>query len=103
MTARFEPYRVEAYNSAKLALKPGSSEGDFLDAAADFLAELNAIHLFREGNGRSQLSLMHLVGELAEHPLVLTRIARDTFLPAMIASFDRDLVPLRAELQKLLR
>lgn len=89
----------------KLALPdllPGSSEADFLDAAADFLAELNAIHPFREGNGRSQLSFMHLVGQRADDPLVLTRINRDTFLPAMIASFDRDLGPLRAELQKLL-
>lgn len=83
-------------------LLPGSSEADFLDAAADFLAELNAIHPFREGNGRSQLSFMHLVGQRADHPLILTRINRDTFLPAMIASFDRDLGPLRAELQKLL-
>lgn len=97
------PYMDQVFGKLALpALKPGSSEADFLDAAADFLAELNAIHPFREGNGRSQLSLMHLVGERAGHPLVLTRINRDTFLPAMIASFDRDLVPLRADLQKLL-
>jgi cell filamentation protein len=96
-------YMDEVFGKLMLpSLKPGSSEADFLDAAADFLAELNAIHPFREGNGRSQLSLMHLVGQRAGHPLVLTRINRDTFLPAMIASFDRDLDPLKAELQKLL-
>ncbi|MCS3695009.1 cell filamentation protein [Bradyrhizobium elkanii] len=84
------------------ALQLGSSEADFLDAAADFLAELNAIHPFREGNGRSQLSFMYLLGQRAGHPLELKRIDRESFLPAMIASFDRDLAPLRAELQKLL-
>jgi cell filamentation protein len=36
------------------AFKPDASAADFLDAATDFLAELNAIHPFREGNGRSQ-------------------------------------------------
>ena len=30
--------------------------GDFAENAAHFLAELNAIHAFREGNGRSQLA-----------------------------------------------
>jgi cell filamentation protein len=84
------------------AMKPSSSEADFLAAAADFLAELNAIHPFREGNGRSQLSFMHLVGQRAGHPLELKRVTPETFMPAMIASFDRDLGPLKSELQKLL-
>jgi cell filamentation protein len=87
---------------ALAAFKPGASTASFLDVAADFLAELNAIHPFREGNGRSQLSLMYLLGRRAGHPLDLTRIDRDTFMPAMIASFDRDIGPLKTELQNLL-
>ena len=85
------------------ALRPGSNEADFLDAAADFLAELNAVHPFSEGNGRSQLSFMHLVGQRAGHPFEFKRVDRATFMPAMIASFDRELEALRAELQKLLK
>ncbi|OSJ08869.1 adenosine monophosphate-protein transferase [Bradyrhizobium canariense] len=81
--------------------KPATGAADFLDAATDFLAELNAIHPFREGNGRSQLSLMYLLGQRAGHPLNLTRIDRDTFMPAMIVSFAGDNGPLRNELQKL--
>ena len=83
-------------------LKPGASAADFLDAAADFLAELNAIHPFREGNGRSQLAFMYLLGRRAGHPLNLQRIDRETFMPAIIASFAGDIGLLRRELQKLL-
>jgi fido (protein-threonine AMPylation protein) len=35
----------------------GLDESTFADSAAHFLAELNVIHAFREGNGRSQLTL----------------------------------------------
>jgi cell filamentation protein len=87
---------------ALTAFKPGASAVDFLDAATDFLADLNAVHPFREGNGRSQLSLMYLLGQRADHPLTLTRINRDTFMPAMIASFASNTGQLRSELQKLL-
>ena len=31
--------------------------------AAHFLAELNAIHAFREGNGRSQLTIASFAGD----------------------------------------
>ncbi|WP_347336773.1 MULTISPECIES: Fic family protein [Bradyrhizobium] len=84
------------------ALKPGTGVADFLGAAADFLAELNAIHPFREGNGRSQLALMHLLSRHVGHPLNLDRVNAKTFMPAMIASFLGDNGPLRIELQKLL-
>lgn len=85
------------------ALKLGAAEADFLDAAADFLAELNAIHAFREGNGRSQLAFMHLLSRRAGHPLNLDRVAAsETFMASMIASFLGDNRPLRSELQKLL-
>lgn len=73
-----------------------------LDAAADFLAELNAIHPFREGNGRSQLAFMHLLSRHAGHPLNLDRVDAETFMPAMIASFLGNNGPLKNELQKLL-
>lgn len=82
--------------------KKGVSKTDFVTAAADFLAELNAIHPFREGNGRSQLALMHLVAIRAGHPLDLKKIKRKTFLPAMIASYAGDLNPLQKQLAGLM-
>ena len=83
------------------ALLPGSSSGDFVIAAAEFLGDLNAIHPFREGNGRSQLAFMHLVALRADHPLRFQQVKRSTFLPAMICSFDSDYQPLAAELDAI--
>ena len=78
------------------------SVDDFLHAATEFLAELNAIHAFREGNGRTQLAFLHLVAERAGHPLDLGRIRLETFLPAMIESFRGDLKLLQDNLRLLL-
>jgi cell filamentation protein len=74
----------------------------FVSAAAEFLGELNAIHPFREGNGRSQLAFVHLIGLRAGRPFDLARVERETFLPAMIASYDKDYRPLALELEHLL-
>lgn len=81
----------------------GAAREAFIDAATDFLAELNAIHCFRDGNGRTQLTFMHLLARRAGHALQLERVKREFFLPAMIASFGGDLAPLRKELNKLCR
>lgn len=74
----------------------------FVAAAAEFLGELNAIHPFREGNGRSQLAFMHLIGIRAGHPFDFARVKRTSFMPAMIASYDKDYGPLATELEGLL-
>ena len=63
---------------------------EFSAKAAHFLAELNAIHAFREGNGRSQLSFFVLLADDAGHPLNLDKLDPDQMLAAMIASFDGD-------------
>jgi cell filamentation protein len=75
---------------------------EFIAATAHFLAELNAIHPFREGNGRSQLAFVHLLGEKAGFPLDFSRVLPETFLPAMIESYHGRLEPLIGELRQLL-
>jgi cell filamentation protein len=62
----------------------------FSSKAAHFLAELNAIHAFREGNGRSQLTFFALLADNAGHPLDFNKLDPDEMLEAMIASFDGD-------------
>lgn len=81
----------------------GAKRADFIAAASVFLAELNAIHCFRDGNGRAQLTFLHLIAKRAGHAVHLARVKRDTFLPAMIASFNGDLAPLREQLATLCR
>jgi cell filamentation protein len=77
-----------------------SADG-FSVRAAEFLAELNAIHPFREGNGRTQLSYLGMVSVRAGHPLILERIVPNQFLQAMIESFAGSKKPLAAQLRSL--
>jgi cell filamentation protein len=63
---------------------------------------LNAIHPFRDGNGRTQLAFLALLGAEARHPLALTRLRARAFLAAIVASFHGDEAPLRHELRRLL-
>ena len=62
----------------------------FAEKAAHFLAELNAIHAFREGNGRTQLTFFALLADRAGQTLDLEKLDPDAMLHAMIASFDGD-------------
>ena len=91
MTVVFRKLDAEAF-------KGSATFENFAQAAADFLGDLNAIHPFREGNGRSQLSFLHLVALRAGHPVALARVRPRTFMLAMITSFDGNLAPLVAEI-----
>jgi cell filamentation protein len=79
----------------------GAAFEEYALAAADFIAELNAIHPFREGNGRVQLTFLHMIAVRAGHPLDMQRVEQATMVPAMVASFHGDLAPLVEELRRL--
>jgi cell filamentation protein len=66
---------------------------EFASKAAHFLAELNAIHPFREGNGRTQVFLTVLARD-AGHALDFERLRAPDMMQAMIASFAGDEKPL---------
>lgn len=68
----------------------GLPPNDFASRGAAFLATLNAIHPFCEGNGRTQLSFFALLADRAGHPLDLTTLRPDRFLDAMVSSFHGD-------------
>jgi len=70
----------------RILQRPGSDE--FAVEAARFLSTLNAIHPFRDGNGRTQLAFVALLAQRAGHPLALERLDPKAFLTAMIASFQ---------------
>jgi cell filamentation protein len=69
---------------------------------AQFLTTLNAIHPFREGNGRTQLTFVSLLATQADHPLVLERLEPQAFLAAMIAGFNGNERPLAKTLLALI-
>lgn len=81
---------------------PGSDLDAFIAKTADFLSELNAIHPFREGNGRTQLYFVRLLGLKAGHSFRSEAVERDAFLHAMIESFDGELGGLVDELERML-
>jgi len=72
----------------------GVTAEQFPPRAAHVLAEINAIHPFREGNGRTQLTFLALLADRAGHPLNLDRLDPDATLDAMIKSFRGDEQPL---------
>lgn len=84
------------------ALLPGASTEAFIPAVADFLAELNAVHPFREGNGRTQLVFLNMLGLGAGLSFRLESIEPEEFLRAMIDSFDGKLDALIDELERML-
>jgi cell filamentation protein len=74
----------------------GLSAASFARRSAHFLAELNAIHPFREGNGRTQLTYLILLAARAERPLAVERMDPKAMLAAMVASFQSNEAPLAA-------
>lgn len=85
---------------------PGAPREQFIAALAEFLADLNAIHPFREGNGRTQMVFVRMLSLRAGHPLRTEALRTegleaDAFLKAMVASFHGDLTPLIDELERM--
>ena len=80
----------------------GLTQKKFAEEAAHFLAELNAIHAFRDGNGRTQLAFAAMLSDHADHPLDVTKLKPVKFLNAMVAGFFGDEKPLITELNRLM-
>lgn len=80
---------------------PGGDADEFIVAAADFLGDLNAIHPFREGNGRTQLIFLRQLGLRAGHPFRSEAVEPEEFLFAMIESFHGRMDALIDELERM--
>lgn len=78
-------------------------ENDFATGLASFLATLNAIHPFREGNGRTQLAFASALSAHAGHSLDFEKLDPPTFLDAMIKSFNGDEKPLERCVFEMIR
>lgn len=60
----------------------GLSRKDFAGQAARIIGDVNYVHPFREGNGRTQLFYLEQFAEQAVHPLDLTRLDPQRWLEA---------------------
>jgi cell filamentation protein len=74
----------------------GLKADQFAVRAAEHTCELNAIHPFLDGNGRTQRAFLELLAEQAGHEIDLARIDRQTWNEAAKESYYRqDYRPMR--------
>lgn len=70
----------------------GLDASTFAREAGAIMGDVNYVHPFREGNGRTQLLYLEQLAERAGHPLDLTRLSRDAWMAASreahLANYD---------------
>jgi cell filamentation protein len=75
----------------------GFSADRFAARAAEHICEINAIHPFREGNGRTQRLFLKALARQAGHELRIDLMDREQWMRASIESFRRqDYAPMTA-------
>jgi cell filamentation protein len=79
----------------------GLDRAAFVDDLAGFLGELNTLHPFREGNGRTQRAFCGQLARGAGHPIRWVLLDRAENIAASKAAHAGDLDPLRAMLDRL--
>lgn len=78
------------------------SREEFIDYATEFLANLNAIHPFREENGRTQNIFFALLVNYAGYIFDIENINAENFLQAMVDSFNGNNTNLHSQLNQLI-
>jgi fido (protein-threonine AMPylation protein) len=81
----------------------GLSPAAFGDRAAHYLGELNALHPFREGNGRAQREFVSHLAQAAGYYIAWENVTQQDMLEASIQSFKGDTSKLAAIIRENLR
>lgn len=66
----------------------GLPPDDFAAQSAEYIGDVNRLHPFREGNGRTQFHYLKHLGQQAGHDIDLTRFDRETWIQASIEAND---------------
>jgi len=72
----------------------GLEKSVFCERLAYFMGELNALHPFREGNGRTARLYFKQLAKNAGYKLKFSNVTADELLSADIAAFNREYEPL---------
>jgi cell filamentation protein len=97
-----QPYSAEVFGSlAKETHLRGLSRNAFVDRLTHYLAEVNAIHPFREGNGRAQRAFFHQLARQAGWSVDWSRLEPEANTQASVASIRGDNTLLRVLLDDL--
>lgn len=94
---RFASFRFIEKEGARLAAEMatkkwfnGLSHEVFADQAAYYFGELNALHPFREGNGRALREYFRYLAERAGHTLTWEGLSREQMVEASIFAYNVD-------------
>jgi cell filamentation protein len=79
----------------------GLARDRFISALADFLGDVNALHPFREGNGRTQRAFFSQLAHDAGHHIDWVRMSPEENESASIAAHRGNLASLCAMLERL--
>lgn len=71
---------------------------EFAAQAGPIIGDVNHVHPFREGNGRTQLQYLQQLSDQAGHSLSLEAIDKDRWFQASIASHNCDYRPMAEEI-----
>nr|WP_086424714.1 Fic family protein [Nitrospira cf. moscoviensis SBR1015] len=77
----------------------GLEPAAFSERAAHYLAELNALHPFREGNGRAHREFLSQLARDTQYAIAWEQITQADMLDASRRSFSGDLAPLTTLIQ----
>jgi fido (protein-threonine AMPylation protein) len=67
----------------------GNDSKEFCERAAYYLGEINALHRFREGNGRAQREFIRELALEAGYEVVWELVTQDEMFAASVASFHQ--------------
>lgn len=79
------------------------SRQGFAAAAGRIMGDVNYVHPFREGNGRTQLLYLEQLAGQAGHPIDLARLDPRRWIEASRASHDGDYGPMSVAITQTLR
>ncbi len=90
----FERYLVPSLDKLAAQIKAqdqlrGLTVDEFAVRAGHYLGELNAVHPFREGNGRAQQEFIRELGLEAGHTIEWQNVSRELMYAASKVSFER--------------
>ena len=81
----------------------GLGRAAFVERLAEHYADWNALHPFRDGNGRTTREFFRQLAQQVGYELDLTKIERQAWIEASARSFDGDMKLLRDMLAAAVR
>jgi cell filamentation protein len=98
-----ETYTHEVFSAlAKENYLRGLSREPFVDRLTHYFAEVNAVHPFREGNGRTQRAFFHQLCRMASWPIDWSSLDPEVNVATSTAALRGDNEPLRYMLDSMI-